>query len=44
MKKDGKILYPFPLPDFFTGNGSESGIAGNGMGTRIDGYTETNKY
>lgn len=44
MKKDGKILYPFSLPDFFIGNGSESGIAGNGTGTRIDRYTESNKY
>ena len=44
MKTDGEIPHPFPLPYFFTENGIGMGTAGNGMGTGINGYTETNKY
>jgi hypothetical protein len=39
-----EILSTVSRPIFFTGNKSGSEIAGNGTGTRINGYTKMNKY
>ena len=43
MKTDGKTLLPFPLPQFFIGNGSGSETTTGGNGSGLYGFTETDQ-
>lgn len=43
MKTDRKTSLPFTYPHFIIVNGIESGIAGNGNGSGINGIEKTNE-